>query len=240
MKKLPWGDLALWLVTAFLVYVFVRQGLAKFSDSSGWARAFTVWHYPVWFRILIGGCETAASLLLLTRRTASIGAAMIAVVMLGGMGTHIWWGAPASGDERGGPSHSVARCARRTLEALRGVGSPPARSRSCMTRIAESQVADLVRRARDSRASIREQHAAFAMLVERFEEMAFMTALGACEDVESARDACQEAFLLAWREAPRCAGSGGVCRLAQAPRANPMRARATSRRRGRIQRPGSP
>ena len=63
-------------------------------------------------------------------------------------------------------------------------------------------IADLVRCARDSRASIREQHAAFAMLVERFEEMAFTTALGACGDVDSARDACQEAFLLAWRKLP--------------------------------------
>lgn len=94
MKKIPWGDLALWLVSAFLVYVFVNQGLAKFSNSSGWARAFAMWHYPVWFRILIGVCETAAALLLLTRRTASIGAAIIVVVMLGAMGTHIYWGHP--------------------------------------------------------------------------------------------------------------------------------------------------
>ncbi|MGH7725318.1 MAG: DoxX family protein [Candidatus Eiseniibacteriota bacterium] len=92
MKRIPWGNLALWVVSAFLVYVFVPQGLAKFSDSSGWARAFAGWHYPVWFRILIGIIETGAALLLLTRRTASIGAAMIAVVMLGGMGTHLYWG----------------------------------------------------------------------------------------------------------------------------------------------------
>jgi uncharacterized membrane protein YphA (DoxX/SURF4 family) len=82
----------LWIVTAFLVYVFVRQGLAKFSDTSGWARAFALWHYPVWFRTLIGILETGASLLLLTRRTASIGAAIIVLVMLGGMGTHLYWG----------------------------------------------------------------------------------------------------------------------------------------------------
>jgi len=66
----------------------------------------------------------------------------------------------------------------------------------------ENLVADLVRRARDSRASIREQHAAFAMLVERFEEMAFATALVACGDAETARDACQEAFVVAWRKLP--------------------------------------
>ena len=94
MKKIPWGDLALWVVAAFLIYVFARQGWSKFSDSSGWARAFALWHYPIWFRILIGVVEVTASALLLTRRTASIAAAMIAVVMVGGMGTHIYFGQP--------------------------------------------------------------------------------------------------------------------------------------------------
>jgi RNA polymerase sigma-70 factor (ECF subfamily) len=64
-------------------------------------------------------------------------------------------------------------------------------------------VADLVARARNTRASIREQHAAFTTLVERFEEMAFATALRASEDMDGARDACQEAFLAAWRLLPR-------------------------------------
>jgi RNA polymerase sigma-70 factor (ECF subfamily) len=60
-------------------------------------------------------------------------------------------------------------------------------------------VADLVRRARDPRTPTREQHEAFTKLVERFEQMAFATALPASDDLESARDACQEAFLVAWR-----------------------------------------
>ena len=94
MKKLPWGDLALWLPTLFLVFIFTQQGPSKFSDSSGWAKAFALWHFPVWFRILIGVVETAAAVLLLTRRTAPIGAALIATVMLGGMGTHITRGHP--------------------------------------------------------------------------------------------------------------------------------------------------
>jgi len=94
MKRIPWADLALWLPTLFLVYVFASQGLSKFSNSSGWAQAFALWHYPVWFRILIGVLETAAAALLLTRRTAPIGAALIALVMLGAMGTHIYWGRP--------------------------------------------------------------------------------------------------------------------------------------------------
>lgn len=85
---------ALWIITAFLAYVFLRQGIAKFSDSSGWARAFRTWHYPDWFRVLIGIIEVSAVLLLFVRRFAFIGALMIVVVMLGGMATHIWWGQP--------------------------------------------------------------------------------------------------------------------------------------------------
>ena len=84
----------LWLFTLFLVWVFARQGVAKFSDGSGWARAFRFWHFPVWFRIAVGVAETAAALLLLWKRTAAAGAAVIIVVMLGGMGTHVWWGHP--------------------------------------------------------------------------------------------------------------------------------------------------
>jgi RNA polymerase sigma-70 factor (ECF subfamily) len=60
-------------------------------------------------------------------------------------------------------------------------------------------VADLVRRARNRRASLRARHAAFSTLVERFEQMAFATALPWSDGPESARDACQDAFLLAWR-----------------------------------------
>ena len=87
-------DVLLWVFALFLAWIFVRQGVAKFSDSSGWARAFRLWHFPVWFRIFIGAAETLAALLLLTRRTALAGAIIIIVVMLGAMGTHIWWGRP--------------------------------------------------------------------------------------------------------------------------------------------------
>jgi len=94
VKRERWADLALWVPTLFLVYVFARQGAAKFSDTSGWADAFRFWHFPVWFRILIGALEVSAAALLLTRRTAAIGAILIVMVMLGAMGTHIYWGRP--------------------------------------------------------------------------------------------------------------------------------------------------
>lgn len=87
-------DGVLWVFALFLAWVFARQGIAKFSDDSGWAQAFRAWHFPVWFRLCVGVAETAAALLLLTRRTAFAGAAIIVAVMLGAMATHVWWGQP--------------------------------------------------------------------------------------------------------------------------------------------------
>jgi uncharacterized membrane protein YphA (DoxX/SURF4 family) len=87
-------DVLLWVIALFLAYVFGKQGLAKFSDTSGWAQAFRLWHFPVWFRICVGVAEIAAALLLLTRQTASGGAVAIIVIMIGAMGTHIWWQHP--------------------------------------------------------------------------------------------------------------------------------------------------
>ncbi len=88
------ADIVLWVFALFLAWVFIRQGTAKFSDTSGWARAFRAWHFPVWFRVLIGALETSAAVLLLTRRSAFAGAIIIIVVMLGAMATHVYWGHP--------------------------------------------------------------------------------------------------------------------------------------------------
>ena len=84
----------LWVFAGFLAWVFARQGIAKFSNTSGWAQAFNEWHFPVWFRVAIGVAETAAAALLLWKRTALAGATIIIVVMIGAMSTHVWWGQP--------------------------------------------------------------------------------------------------------------------------------------------------
>ena len=88
-------DVVLWVFALFLAWVFIRQGFSKFSDTSGWAQAFRAWHFPVWFRVMVGVAETAAAVLLLTRRTAFAGAIIIMVIMVGAMGTHIYWGRPS-------------------------------------------------------------------------------------------------------------------------------------------------
>ncbi len=83
-------EVLLWLLAAMLIMVFARAGWDKFDATSGWARAFRFWGYPVWFRVLIGVLEIGTALLLVWPRTAAYGAAIIIVVMLGGMGTHVF------------------------------------------------------------------------------------------------------------------------------------------------------
>jgi uncharacterized membrane protein YphA (DoxX/SURF4 family) len=88
-------EAVLWLIAIFLAYVFSRQGLAKFSPTSGWSAAFRMWHYPDWFRMTVGVVEVAAAAFVLIPRTALAGGVLIVGVMLGGMGTHVWWGHPS-------------------------------------------------------------------------------------------------------------------------------------------------
>jgi uncharacterized membrane protein YphA (DoxX/SURF4 family) len=83
-------EVLLWAVCLRLVLVFAQAGWDKFDPASGWAKAFTSWGYPVGFRVLIGVLEIAAALLLLWPRAAAYGAVIIIVVMLGGMGTHVF------------------------------------------------------------------------------------------------------------------------------------------------------
>lgn len=78
-----------WIPALLLVLIFAPQGYAKFSDTSGWAKAFDTWGYPVWFRVTIGVIELLAVGLLLWGRTAAIGAILILCVMLGAWGTHL-------------------------------------------------------------------------------------------------------------------------------------------------------
>ena len=78
-----------WLPAVLLVLIFVPQGLAKFDDASGWAKAFRFWGYPDWFRVTIGVLELLAALLLIAGRTAAFGAIVIIAVMLGAWATHL-------------------------------------------------------------------------------------------------------------------------------------------------------
>lgn len=62
----------------------------------------------------------------------------------------------------------------------------------------KDDLAAIVDRARDDALSVAQQHAAFAVLVERFEESALLWAIRLLDDAEEARDATQDAFVAAW------------------------------------------
>jgi RNA polymerase sigma-70 factor (ECF subfamily) len=64
---------------------------------------------------------------------------------------------------------------------------------------ATAPMATLVQTARDPDASLREQHAAFTVLVHRSQHIAFGLALTLVHDVEDAKDAVQDAYATAWR-----------------------------------------
>ena len=83
------GVVGRWAPAILLALIFVPQGWAKFSDSSGWAAAFVHWGYPRWFRIAIGAIELGAVALLLSGRAAVYGAVLILAVMLGAWATHL-------------------------------------------------------------------------------------------------------------------------------------------------------
>lgn len=77
-------EVLLWALSIKLILVFARAGWDKFDAGSGWARAFAVWGYPVWFRLTIGVFELAAAALLLWPRTAAYGAALRRPDAIGG------------------------------------------------------------------------------------------------------------------------------------------------------------
>ena len=60
-------EIAVWILTALLVFMFANAGIRKFPENGGWSGMFRQVGFPDWFRILIGVVETAAAVLLLLR-----------------------------------------------------------------------------------------------------------------------------------------------------------------------------
>jgi uncharacterized membrane protein YphA (DoxX/SURF4 family) len=78
-----------WLVTLLLAGMSILVGSLKFTQAASWDRAFAHWGYPTWFRPVVGVAEVASGVLVLAPPVAAIGAATMAVVMTGAMGTHL-------------------------------------------------------------------------------------------------------------------------------------------------------
>jgi putative oxidoreductase len=97
MARQPSGRSSLTLARAVVVWVLsiltallmVAAGLPKILGQGGWGPRFAGWGYPAGFVVVIGVVEVVGALMLCIPRVAALGAAILAVVMLGAAGTHI-------------------------------------------------------------------------------------------------------------------------------------------------------
>lgn len=77
------------MVALILGAVFMGTGIAKLAGVPYFVETFREWGYPPWFLVAIGLVETTAGVLVLIPATRALGAAIIAAVMVGAIGTHV-------------------------------------------------------------------------------------------------------------------------------------------------------
>lgn len=77
--------------------VFLMAGIAKLAGADPMVATFDQIGIGQWFRYVTGGLEVACAILLLIPRVAVIGAALLAVTMVGAIVTHVFiiGGSPA-------------------------------------------------------------------------------------------------------------------------------------------------
>lgn len=114
-----------WILALMLFVMFARAGWMKFDPNGGWSPAFRNWGYPNWFRVAVGVAEVVAALLVLVPRTAKYAAALIIVLMIGGVGTNLM-----HGGMRRTVGSFVPLILASVLFALRYTGTPPLASAS--------------------------------------------------------------------------------------------------------------
>jgi uncharacterized membrane protein YphA (DoxX/SURF4 family) len=80
---------AIWVLSLLLAFVFLMAGVPKLAGAQGHVQHFASWGYPDWFRLVVGVVEVGSAVLLLFPRLAFLGAAGIAVIMVGATYTHL-------------------------------------------------------------------------------------------------------------------------------------------------------
>ena len=77
------------MVALILGAVFLGTGISKLAGMPYVVQTFREWGYPPWFLVVIGLVEVAGGVLVLVPATRVLGATLIAVEMLGAIGTHV-------------------------------------------------------------------------------------------------------------------------------------------------------
>jgi uncharacterized membrane protein YphA (DoxX/SURF4 family) len=78
----------LWIATALAALPIFAAGLPKLLGQGGWVHSFAHWGLPSWLVPVVGAAEVLGVAALLIPRTATAGAALIAVIMIGAATTH--------------------------------------------------------------------------------------------------------------------------------------------------------
>ena len=90
MNESKTGGIVVWVLSVLIALFFLIAGVPKLLGAQGHVEHFATWRYPDWFRLVVGTVEVASAILLLIPRLAYVGAAGIAVVMLGATYTHVF------------------------------------------------------------------------------------------------------------------------------------------------------
>lgn len=80
----------LWALQILLSVVFLLAGSGKLAGAEPMVATFERIGLGQWFRVLTGGLEILAAVLLLIPRPAGVGALLLAVTMLGAVLTHLF------------------------------------------------------------------------------------------------------------------------------------------------------
>ncbi|MEL6597975.1 MAG: DoxX family protein [Pseudomonadota bacterium] len=84
-----WANRATWGVQILLAIAFGAAGGAKLIGVAPMVDLFEQIGWGQWFRLLTGSIEVASAALLLTTRTAAIGAVLLICTMIGAVIVHI-------------------------------------------------------------------------------------------------------------------------------------------------------
>ena len=83
-------NLTIWGVQILAGLAFLAAGGSKLSGATEMVEMFEKIGFGQWFRYLTGSLEVVGGVLLLLPRTAAIGGWLLAAVMIGAIGTHLF------------------------------------------------------------------------------------------------------------------------------------------------------
>jgi uncharacterized membrane protein YphA (DoxX/SURF4 family) len=83
-------NLTLWIVQALLALVFLGAGSAKLIGKPDMIALFAAVGVGQWFRYVTGILEVAGAVLILVPKTRSVGAALLAVIMVCAIATNLF------------------------------------------------------------------------------------------------------------------------------------------------------